>query len=83
MYVWGKNDKGQLGSGSGIGIDMVESENVPLAVNLDGHKVKDFNPGQNTMMIIDDENSVYKTGLKLDYSPKKMNFFEEFPKDDV
>lgn len=34
-------------------------------------------------MIIDDQNSVYKTGLKLDYSPKKMEFFEEFPKDDI
>lgn len=70
--------------GSGIGIDMVESENVPLPVNLEGgHKINDFNPGQNTMMIIDDENSVYKTGLKLDYSPKKMNFFEDFPKEDI
>jgi len=27
LFVWGKNDKGQLGVGSGIGIDMVESEN--------------------------------------------------------
>lgn len=26
IYVWGKNDKGQLGIGSGIGIDMYESE---------------------------------------------------------
>lgn len=30
LYVWGKNDRGQLGVGSGIGIDMVESENVPV-----------------------------------------------------
>ena len=34
LYVWGKNDKGQMGVGSGIGIDMVESENVPVAINL-------------------------------------------------
>ncbi len=27
FYAWGKNDRGQLGVGSGIGIDMVESEN--------------------------------------------------------
>ena len=27
LYVWGKNDKGQLGVGAGIGIDMIESEN--------------------------------------------------------
>lgn len=29
LYVWGKNDKGQLGIGQGIGIDMVESANSP------------------------------------------------------
>lgn len=27
--VWGKKDRGQLGLGSGIGIDMVESESQP------------------------------------------------------
>jgi alpha-tubulin suppressor-like RCC1 family protein len=32
FYVWGKNDRGQLGVGSGIGIDMVESENVPVSI---------------------------------------------------
>lgn len=29
LFVWGKNDRGQLGTGTGIGIDMVESENIP------------------------------------------------------
>jgi alpha-tubulin suppressor-like RCC1 family protein len=30
LWVWGKNDRGQMGLGSGMGIDMVESENVPV-----------------------------------------------------
>lgn len=34
LYVWGKNDRGQMGVGTGIGIDMVESENVPTMVNV-------------------------------------------------
>ena len=34
LYVWGKNDRGQMGVGSGIGIDMVESENVPCLISL-------------------------------------------------
>jgi alpha-tubulin suppressor-like RCC1 family protein len=34
FYVWGKNDRGQLGVGSGIGIDMVESENHPVAISV-------------------------------------------------
>ena len=35
LHVWGKNDNGQLGVGSGIGIDMVESERVPKEVDFD------------------------------------------------
>jgi alpha-tubulin suppressor-like RCC1 family protein len=33
FFVWGKNDRGQLGTGAGIGIDMVESENIPTTVS--------------------------------------------------
>jgi len=32
FWVWGKNDRGQLGVGSGIGIDMVESESTPINI---------------------------------------------------
>jgi alpha-tubulin suppressor-like RCC1 family protein len=34
FYVWGKNDRGQMGVGSGIGIDLVESENVPKEIDF-------------------------------------------------
>jgi alpha-tubulin suppressor-like RCC1 family protein len=27
LHAWGKNDRGQMGTGAGIGIDMVECEN--------------------------------------------------------
>ena len=51
LYTWGKNDRGQMGLGSGIGIDMVESENIPKEVPLvdekanKQHIVKDFHCG--------------------------------------
>ena len=88
LYVWGKNDRGQMGTGTGIGIDMVESESVPIQVNVLDDKnqpqpIKDFQPGANTMLIQDSSNNVYKTGLRLDYLPKKLNFFDEFNKDDI
>lgn len=35
LYVWGKNDNGHLGVGSGIGIDMVESERIPKEVEFE------------------------------------------------
>lgn len=77
LYLWGKNDRGQLGVGSGIGIDMVESENVPVNIKVEA-PVADFHPGTNTMLIKDSEGAVYKTGLKLDYTPKKIAVPEEF-----
>ena len=68
---------------------MVESESVPISIAVldkkdQPHLVKDFHPGQNTMMIRDDEDNVYKVGLKLDYVPKQVDIFnEEFKKEDV
>lgn len=78
LYVWGKNDRGQLGVGSGIGIDMVESESTPIQIGVEGAKVKDFHAGMNTMLIQDENDNIFKTGLKLDYSPKKVTLPEEF-----
>lgn len=35
-------------------------------------------------MIQDDDLNIFKTGLKLDYTPKQINLFsEEFKKEDV
>lgn len=86
LQMWGKNDRGQMGVGSGIGIDMIESENTPKEVDLDSClseeeskdivHVTDFNAGQNTMIIRDSKNRIYKTGLKIDYTPKMMLFDE-------
>lgn len=54
--MFGKNDKGQMGIGSGIGIDMYESESIPIDVKFEKPVfVKDFHCGQNTMIIKDDE----------------------------
>jgi len=76
MWVWGKNDRGQMGVGSGIGIDMVESENVPREVpfieNNEALRLKDFHAGMNTMLFQDEKGNIYKSGLKLNYTPKKI-----------
>jgi len=82
FYVWGKNDRGQMGVGSGIGIDLVESENLPKEVNIreavpEADKpliVTDFSTGMNTMLVRDNEGHIFKTGQKIDYTPKLVNF---------
>ena len=84
LFVWGKNDRGQMGVGSGIGIDMVESESVPTQISFyDAEEnlprgIRDFHAGQNTMLFQDELGNIYKTGLKLDYSPKQVKLVEEF-----
>ena len=35
IYVWGKNERGQMGLGSGIGIDMYESESQPTLLKFE------------------------------------------------
>lgn len=91
LFAWGKNDRGQLGVGNSIGIDLVESENIPREVNfaqalpIDQQStpvmVTDVSTGNNTMIVKDSENRVYKTGLKIDYSPKLVALDPEMAAD--
>lgn len=79
LHSWGKNDRGQMGTGAGVGIEMVECENMPTQVDLKDENdepqlVKEMALGQNTMMIQDTNNQIYLTGLKLHYTPKKLLF---------
>ena len=34
LLTWGMNDRGQLGVGNAIGVDMVESENIPRELDF-------------------------------------------------
>lgn len=80
LYVWGKNDFGQMGVGSGVGIDLVESENIPKEVELENALPEsekadfplavDVTTGMRTMMVLDHKNRLYQTGLKIDWNPK-------------
>lgn len=71
-----------MGTGAGIGIDIVECENVPTPIDLKDelekpHLIKRFAIGQNTQIIQDENNAIYLVGLKLHYLPKKMSFDPE------
>jgi alpha-tubulin suppressor-like RCC1 family protein len=71
LYVWGKNNQGQLGIGTGIGIDVTESEKTPTLVTkpVEDFKVVDFSCGENGMMLKTDKGLLYKTGWRIDYIP--------------
>ena len=79
INAWGKNDRGQMGTSPGIGIDKIESENVPTLIDLKDENgvpknAKDFAIGQYTMIIQDEDNDMYITGMRLHYEPKKLKF---------
>ena len=87
LLVWGKNDFGQLGIGSGIGIDLVESENIPREVDLDSVMspaeqadpvdVINVSTGSRTMMALDKKQRLFQTGLKIDWSPKHVQLNQD------
>lgn len=88
IHTWGMNDRGQLGVGNAIGMDLVESESIPKELEFtqafpkhDLHTdpvfIRDFSCGANTMIMRDHENNLFKTGNRLDYTPKRINFDDE------
>eukprot|EP00826_Nyctotherus_ovalis_P042427 TRINITY_DN4360_c0_g2_i8.p1 TRINITY_DN4360_c0_g2~~TRINITY_DN4360_c0_g2_i8.p1 ORF type:complete len:327 (-),score=43.35 TRINITY_DN4360_c0_g2_i8:164-1144(-) len=81
ILTWGENEYGQMGTGSNIVLSMVESEDLPTKISFgeskEEIKIKDFACGNRTMILLDKDENVYKTGMRFDYSPKKI----EVPKD--
>lgn len=75
VYVWGKNHQGQLGIGSGIGIDMTDSQNHPTKMIKPDESIKfvDMSCGENGMLLKDENNNVYRTGWNIDNIIKKYN----------
>ena len=73
LYVWGKNNHGQLAIGSsGIGVDVQEGQSYPTIVPkpVENMKIVNFDCGENGMMVMDDQGKVYKSGWRLDYNLK-------------
>ena len=71
-----------MGIGNSMGLDMVESENVPTLIDLKDQNeevklAKTFAVGQRTQIMQDTDNNVYMTGLKLNYTPKMITFDKE------
>ena len=73
-----------MGVGSGIGIDLVESENVPREVDLKAALAErtgdddlpiavDVATGMRTMLVLDNKQRLFQTGMKIDWSPKCVN----------
>lgn len=73
LFVWGKNNSGQLGIGVNTGLDVMEAEKFPTLVKNQGVKFVDVSCGENVMMIKDAESNLYKTGWRINYTPERFS----------
>ena len=77
LQMFGKNDRGQLGVGQGMGMDFVESVVFPQPVTDENGEVllvKDFHCGMNNMVIKGKDDQIYLVGNRLYFSPRAKNF---------
>ncbi len=79
MFTWGENDQGQMGIGSGTGIDLIESESSPHLMEFENPtKIVEMRCGESTMIMKDESGKIFRTGLKLNYTPAEMKLPKEF-----
>lgn len=73
LYSWGKNDRGQLGTGAGAGVEYTEGERLPLVVDQIHSKIiSDYSIGDGTLMFKDQYGKIFRAGLKVSYTPSEM-----------
>lgn len=68
----GNNVEGQLGIRHNVGITLDERVNSLTPIvdeNFFGKKIKDFDLGENSLLILTEDNKVYFSGLALSYKP--------------
>jgi len=70
LYAWGKNDRGQLGTGAGLGLEYAESQRYPEIVKTPNNRIiTDYCMGENSLMFKDSVNNIFRSGLKVSYEP--------------
>ncbi len=77
VFMFGKNDRGQLGIGEGTGMDMIESSVFPNPVireNGESFLAEDFACGQNNMILKGVDGRIYLAGARMYHYPRAKNF---------
>lgn len=72
VYAWGKNDKGQCGTGQGMAVDMYAMEPMPAVVEglLEGQKVVKIAAGHTHAAAITDKGELFVWGMGQDHMPR-------------
>ncbi|CAK0899107.1 unnamed protein product [Prorocentrum cordatum] len=65
LWLWGRNDFGQLGLGEEAMGDMYSAESFPRLLRslpAEGHKILDFACGSNHVVVFTDQGAIYEWG---------------------
>lgn len=78
LYSWGHNPEGACGVREVMGVSTDEYIYTPTPVvnTFSGKKVLDFSLGENSMIIMCENNEVYFSGLGLAYKPVRWELPE-------
>lgn len=72
IFAWGRNHRGQCGTGSGLGVDMYAMEPMPMPIEgpLEGRKVVKIATGQSHAAAITDKGELFTWGMGQTFQPE-------------
>jgi len=75
LHAWGRNDKGQLGDGGGLMVDMYAMENLPRPIEgqLEGRRVTDMDAGYQHTACVTESGELFMWGMGLSLEPVLVN----------
>jgi len=80
LWLWGRNDFGQLGLGEEAMGDMYSAESFPRLLRslpAEGHKILDFACGSNHVVVFTDQGAIYEWGNRTWLEPHAISLPEE------
>lgn len=71
VFTWGKNEKGQCGTGSGLSVEMYAMEPMPVPVEgmLEGRKVVKISAGDSHAAALTDKGELFVWGMGIHHQP--------------
>jgi len=73
LYMWGRDDGGQLGVGPSWSMDVTKMESSPRHVQLEQQRIVDVALGTRNTVLLTDAGSVYQSGLKKYIQPTLLS----------
>jgi len=72
LYGWGRNDRGQMGQGGGLAMDMYSCDTIPVAIG-ECSNIVDIGLSQADVLCVDGEGVCYYWGERVHLEPHVIN----------